>query len=56
MTNSDKIRSLCDEDLAGWLMFYRDICPVAWDDGKKCKGGCYDCLLNWLREEVQEDG
>lgn len=55
-TNADRIRSMSDEELAGFFRDYVacDDCPV---EPKKCGKGwipCKDVALSWLKEEVSE--
>ena len=53
-TNADRIRSMTDEELAGWLRDFGDC------DGlnRRCKGfwKCKECWLDWLKEEAVSDG
>ena len=51
MTNGDKIRQMSDEELAKNMLNLTDVCI-----NRDCKDRCLDCVLEWLREEVQEDG
>ena len=54
MTNGDRFRKLSDEELAEKLStqtFWN--CPPR-DSG--CPGGCRKCWLDWLKQEVQENG
>lgn len=57
-TNADRIRAMSDEELAE--AFERS-CPN--DSGNRCcayfaKGsnGCFNCWLDWLRQEAESDG
>lgn len=49
-TNSDRIRSMTDEELAKIL---DSGCPSG---RAKCNGHCGTCLLDWLRSPVEESG
>ncbi len=53
MTNRDKIQQMSDEEFVDFMD--QDFCPY-----EHCidldSASCYDCLLNWIREEAQEDG
>lgn len=51
-TNADRIRSMTDEELAE---FFDNTCIE--NLGKvRCDsyGRCYDCMLDWLKEEAKE--
>ena len=55
MTNADKIRALTEEELA---MILSPTCPLA-----KCPEhpfeellDCYKCWLDWLKQEVSDNG
>ncbi len=51
MTNGDRIRISTDEELAKRELG-RIIC-----DGDRCKsygGDCYECSLDWLKEEAED--
>jgi hypothetical protein len=58
ITNADRIRSMTDEELA---KAFADACPEDGTVNRCCqyfaKGshGCYDCWLDWLKQEA-EDG
>ena len=54
MTNADKIRQMSNEDLAEWILnWHIGGCP----DAGKCRAEtCYACWLNWLRQEVVDNG
>ena len=52
MTNADRIRSMTDEEIA---LFFNISCidnlgSVRCDSYERC----YDCMLEWLKEEVKE--
>lgn len=49
MTNADKIRAMTDEEMAHYFSEQPDACP-----GRPgCSGkNCYDCWLNWLKQEI----
>lgn len=61
MTNGDRIRQMSDEELAsvmGRSPSYR--CPPEYLKtgfmSGRCHMGCGNCWLEWLKQEVQEDG
>jgi len=57
-TNADRIRSMTDEELAGWLGVYCNG-QTAQEAGKPCVSGfgsCEECWLDWLKEEAVSDG
>ncbi|MBO4543563.1 MAG: hypothetical protein J5725_10335 [Bacteroidales bacterium] len=47
LTNADKIRTMTDGELAEWI-------NNSWTFGREWEG--YDSLLDWLKQEVQDDG
>lgn len=48
-TNGDIIRAMTDEELVGFIF---SPC-MRWNE--KCQeAGCHDCLLKWLKQEVEE--
>lgn len=50
MTNADKIRAMTDEELANIISCQDNKC------GDDCfDASCYDCTLDWLRQEVTDD-
>ena len=53
-TNADSIRSYSDEKIAGAVCTG---CPPGKDFGQECTGdgACYDCWLDWLKQEVEQD-
>lgn len=53
MTNADKIRAMTDEEMAHYFSEQPDACP-----GRSgCSGkSCYDCWLDWLKQEVSDNG
>ena len=54
-TNADRIRAMSDEDLA-IILTESFGCPPDGEQ-KRCFGRdikCYDCSLEWLKEEVQD--
>lgn len=57
MTNVDKIRAMTDEELAEYLCLLHPNCPPGYGTcfTPNCAKlyGCYDCWLNWLKQEVQ---
>ena len=50
MTNADYVRSMSDEELARFSNF----CPTVEGECPIPKGGCYECILNWLRQPYTE--
>lgn len=50
-TNGDRIRQMTDEELAKTLIAPLGYCETA----KECKPKCVDCLLEWLKKEVDDD-
>lgn len=54
MTNGDRIRSMPDDDLAGWVLekiTECEVCPAyhGCDYAKSCKGA----ISKWLKEEAE---
>lgn len=47
-TNADRIRAMTDEELADWNNF----CPHI--DGECTMEGCTKCILEWLKQPVEE--
>ena len=47
MTNREKLSRMALID----LLMYLDFCPRSMKD---CKGDCYKCRMNWLKEETKE--
>ena len=60
MTNADRIRSMTDEELLDFIYQYEVIgnhCPPISVCAMYTEGiMCNRCWLNWLREEVNENG
>ncbi len=55
MTNADKIRAMTDEELSRILS--KKYCPFYFGGDTGChtkNGGCFECWLNWLKQEVQD--
>lgn len=56
-TNADRIRAMSNEELAEWYfkVFFRNVpyCnkPECFNDSP-----CEQCLLDWLKQEVEDDG
>lgn len=49
-TNGDRIRSMTDEELA------MIICCQDHKQGDECfDASCYDCTLDWLKQEVDDE-
>jgi len=60
-SNADRIRSMTDEQLAGWfdkLTNGCDLCPIRRDCelGVESFGRCDDKWLAWLRSTADKDG
>lgn len=55
MTNADKVRTMTDEELARAIhCLVVDRVPA---NGYNCADtSCYLCKLNWLKQEVSDDG
>ena len=54
-TNGDKIRAMTDIEIATWLASGCD--PIAEDwciKNYKNEGGCIQCWLDWLEQEVDD--
>lgn len=60
ITNADKIRQMTDEELATWFSERPRNCPLPYaKDGflkGRCKMGCGNCWLDWLKQEAESDG
>jgi len=59
-TNSDRIRAMTDEKLAGFLAFtgcplkiMASLCPSGYTSDKKCNAR--RCWLNWLKQEAKDE-
>lgn len=52
MANADRIRSMTDEELAGWLAT-NDSCPSP-EYERVCNNRCGECWLKWLKEAEGE--
>lgn len=54
-TNADRIRAMSDEDLAMTMMCPNEngLAEIECDKSDSCN--CYECLLKWLQEKVEED-
>lgn len=56
ITNADRIRSMPDEELAGWINCRISICVPGKKPGRDCPiGMCEECWLEWLKQEVTEN-
>lgn len=60
MTNADKyFRNATDEKLAKWLCSRHHNCPPGYTSvfTPNCVEiyGCYDCWLDWLKQEVADE-
>ena len=58
LTNADRIRAMTDEQLAYFLLAVKiDYAGCAFPDHESCpvKGSCYDCWLEWMKEEAKGD-
>ena len=51
-TNADRIRSMSDEELA---MLLNPACPVGTCPDEE-PHNCYKCWLDWLKQEVSDNG
>lgn len=53
-TNADRIRAMSDEELAMTMMCPNEngLAEIECDKSDSCN--CYECLLKWLREKVEE--
>ena len=53
-TNADRIRSMSDEELAMNVMCPNDngLAEIECDKSDNCN--CYECILNWLKQEDTE--
>lgn len=60
MTNSQKIRAMTDEELADMISNDRPkmsaYCPIIQADQNPgfCDDKCKDCVMDWLKQEVEE--
>lgn len=53
-TNADRIRQMTDEELAHFMEGPTNACPPM---GTLCSGkNCHDCWLDWLKQEVSDNG
>lgn len=53
MTNIDKIRAMTEEELARFIQ--QDICDeIIGVNHCFTHGVCLDCVIDWLRQEVEE--
>ena len=54
-TNADRIRAMSDEELAMTMMCPNEngLAEIDCDQNDSCN--CYECLLKWLRAEVEEE-
>jgi len=53
-TNADKLRSMTDEELAGFLTT-DDMCGLICGDPLACEGQCKQKMLDWLKKEADDD-
>ena len=53
MTQADRIRSMSDEELAMYMMCPNEngLAEIDYDKSNSCN--CYECLLKWLKSEVE---
>ena len=66
MTNADKIKNMTNEELATVLsqdalwrgVFFPKCCGVVAEGENPgfCDDDCYECVLNWLNQEVTKNG
>ena len=58
VTNGDRVRSMCDEDLAEFIGAFCDCkdgdCPITTTPYNCNASGCKGAWLKWLKEEVSE--
>lgn len=54
MTNADRIRAMSDEELATVMMCPNENGLAEIDCDKSDSCNCYECLLKWLQEKVEE--
>ena len=54
LTNADRIRAMTDEELARHFSFRW--CPPDRHCTALDKITCYDCWLDWLKQEVKDNG
>lgn len=55
-TNADRIRSMTDEELAGWIDTVFGDCEWCYPEkiGDDCETrDCKLCILDWLKQEVE---
>lgn len=53
LTNADRIRAMTDEELTEYIrVFFPEVCPPG-----NCPGEdyCYNCWLDWLKQEVEDE-
>ena len=51
MTNADRIRAMSDVELVGGMInIMQGWCPLP---SSQCKSTCKECLLEWLKQEVE---
>ena len=61
MTNGDKIRSMTDNELAHWIYDHTDCvfysCPAYSNcAGYKGEIACYEIIIDWIKQECENDG
>lgn len=66
MTNADKIRNMTNKELATMLsqdapwkkIFFPKYCIIIIEGENPgfCDDDCYECVLNWLNQEVTKNG
>lgn len=62
MTNGDKIRSMTDEELAQFIFIHTDCmllssCPAYSNcAGYKGEIACYEIIIDWIKQECENDG
>lgn len=54
MTNADRIRAMSDEELAMTMMCPNENGLAEIDCDKRGSCNCYECLLKWLQEKVED--
>lgn len=54
-TNADRIRAMSDEELAMTMMCPNENGLAEIDCDKSDSRNCYECLLKWLQEKVEDE-
>ena len=53
-TNADRIRSMSDEELAGYMSDVQTYGGCPNHGAQDCQEDCSKCWLDWLRQEAQD--